>query len=304
MAHPLAAGAAAPLDLAAAAAGWSARPEVAAPLLILVGAYVAGWWRLRRRGARLPAGRGVATAAGVTSLALALLSPLDAVAETSFAGHMVQHLLLIAVAAPALLLADPFPALVWALPSAVRARAGRMLRPGGAPRRLGAALTVLPVAWLVHVGVLWLWHAPVAYDAAVADRLVHDLEHVAFFGSALLFWWPLLRPAPRLRPPAPLAARVVALVLAALQGALLGLLLALSPEAWYASYAHTTWYWGLTPIEDQALGGLIMWGLGGGIDMLAVLLLTRRFLAAEDRMAPGQEASGAWVSRGVSRRYQ
>ena len=85
---------------------------------------------------------------------------------------------------------------------------------------------------------------------------------------------------------------MVALVLAALQGALLGLLLALSPEAWYASYAHTTWYWGLTPVEDQALGGLIMWGLGGGIDMLAVLLLARRFLAAEDRLPPAALTPG------------
>jgi putative membrane protein len=283
MAHPALStpgGAAGAVDLASA---WSPRLAVAVPLVIVAGAYAAGWWRLHQRGAPLSAWRIAAGAGGLATLGLALLSPLDALADLLFTGHMVQHLLLIAVAAPLLLLADPFPALVWALPSPLRGRVGRALRRDRWLRQTGAVLTALPVAWTLHVAVVWLWHAPIAYDAAVADRFVHDVEHLAFFGSAALFWWPVIHPAPRLRPRASYAARMAALVLGALQGALLGLLLALSPQLWYASYARTASLWGLTPLEDQAAGGMVMWGVGGAIDMLAVLVLGSRMLAAEDR---------------------
>ncbi|PYN12686.1 MAG: hypothetical protein DME05_20790 [Candidatus Rokuibacteriota bacterium] len=132
-----------------------------------------------------------------------------------------------------------------------------MLRPALPPRRLGLWLTALPAAWLVGVLVVWLWHLPIAYDAAVDDRLVHDVEHLAFFASAVLFWWPIIQPHPRLRPAASYGARVVYLVLAALQGGLLGLLLASSARPWYRAYAS---------LEDQSLGGLVMWGLGGAVD--------------------------------------
>jgi cytochrome c oxidase assembly factor CtaG len=292
MAHPALSapgGVAGALDLASV---WSPRLEVAVPLLVVTSAYAVGWWRLHRRGAPVSAWRVAAGGGGLAALALALLSPLDALADRLFTGHMVQHLLLIAVAAPLLLLADPFPALVWALPTPIRAPVGRALRRGRWLRRTGAALTGLPVAWTLHVLVVWLWHAPVAYDAAVADRLVHDLEHLAFFGSAALFWWPVVHPAPRLRARASYAARMAALVLGALQGALLGLLLAVSPDVWYASYAHPVSPWGLTPLEDQAIGGVVMWGVGGAIDMLAVLVLAYRMLAAEDRRAARGSALG------------
>jgi cytochrome c oxidase assembly factor CtaG len=198
---------------------------------------------------------------------------------------MVQHLLLIMVAAPACLLAHPLPALLWGLPGPLRAAVGRLLRRDAPARRAWRGLTAVPVAWFLHVGVVWLWHLPVAYDAAVGNRILHDLEHLAFFGSAVVFWWPLVNPPPRLRPPAPYGLRIAYLLLAAFQSALLGLLLAMSPWPLYASYTDTPARWGLTPEDDQRLGGLIMWGLGGAVDMLAVLILVQRYLASEDRPA-------------------
>jgi putative membrane protein len=255
---------------------WRVRPEVAVPLLLAASAYAIGWWRLRGRGGSVPGSRVAAYAGGLLSLFVALSTPLDRTAHASFAAHMMQHLLLIVAAAPLLLLADPFPALVWALPWRLRMATGRLLRSGTPLRRLGCGLTLMTVAWLSHVVTIWLWHLPGPYDAAVADRLVHDLEHLAFFGTAILFWWPIVQPAPRLRAPSPDGARVGYLVLAALQGGLLGLLLTLSPEAWYRSYASTA---------DQSLGGLVMWGVGGAIDMLAVLILMARYLASQDRAA-------------------
>jgi len=233
------------------------RPEVVTPLLIVAGTYTVGWWRLRRRGGEVAGWRVAASAAGWLSVLVALSSPVDRLAHASFAAHMTQHLLLIVVAAPLLLLADPFAAICWAL-----------------PRGVWRALTAASVAWLAHAAAVWLWHWPAAYDAAVADRVVHDVEHVVFFGTAMLFWWPIVSPAPRLRAPAGYGARVVYLVLAALQGALLGLLLAMSRETWYRAYPSA---------EDQSLGGLVMWGIGGAVDMLAVLILVGIYLGSQDR---------------------
>jgi cytochrome c oxidase assembly factor CtaG len=254
------------------------RPEVAAPILVVASGYALGWWRLRRRGGVVEGWRVAASAGGWLSLVIALSSPLDRLAHASFAAHMTQHLLLIGVAAPLLLLADPFAALCWALPGPIRARAGRQLRVGTPLRGLWRVLTAASVAWLAHVAAVWIWHLPGAYDAAVADRFIHDLEHLVFFGTGLLFWWPIVDPAPRLRAPIGHGVRVVYLVLAALQGALLGLLLTMSPDTWYRAYPNA---------EDQSLGGLIMWGLGGAVDMLAVLILVGCYLGSQDRAEPG-----------------
>jgi putative membrane protein len=272
-------GAGAPGDLWSVAASsasstWIVRPEVAAPLLIVAGTYAIGWWQLRRRGGSVSGWGVAASAGGWLSVLVALSTPLDRLAHASFAAHMVQHLLLIVCAAPLLLLADPFAALCWALPAPVRSHAGRLLRPGTPLRTLWRGLTTVWVAWLAHVAAVWLWHLPSAYDAAVADRVVHDVEHLAFFGTAVLFWWPIVQPAPRLRVPTAYGIRVGYLVLSALQGALLGLLLAMSRESWYRAYPSA---------EDQSLGGLVMWGIGGAVDMLAVLILVGRYLGSQDR---------------------
>ena len=272
-------GAGAPGDLwsvarSSVSSAWLVRPEVAAPLLIVAGAYAIGWWRLRRRGGAVSGWRVAASVGGWLSVLVALSAPLDRLAHASFAAHMVQHLLLIVGAAPLLLLADPFAALCWALPAPIRAPVGRLLRPGTPLRALWRGLTTVAVAWLLHVAAVWLWHLPSAYDAAVADRVVHDVQHLAFFGTALLFWWPIVQPAPRLRAPTGYGIRVGYLVLAALQGALLGLLLAMSRESWYRAYPSA---------EDQSLGGLVMWGIGGAVDMLAVLILVGCYLGSQDR---------------------
>ena len=252
---------------------WIVRPEVVAPLLIVAGAYTVGWWQLRRRGGVVSGWRVAAAAGGLLSALVALSSPVDRLAHASFAAHMTQHLLLIVGAAPLLLLANPFAALCWALPGPIRARAGRLLRPGTALRALWSGLTIAWIAWLAHVATIWLWHLPSAYDLAVADRVVHDVEHLVFFGTAVLFWWPVVDPAPRLRAATGYGVRVVYLVLAALQGAFLGLLLAMSRETWYRSYPSA---------EDQSLGGLMMWGIGGAVDMLGVLIVVGCYLRAQD----------------------
>ena len=260
------------------------RPGIAILLAVVAAAYAVGWWRLARRARqRIRWWRPVLTVAGLASLMLALVSPLEGLAHRLFVAHMIQHLLLIAVAAPALLLADPLAALLWSLPARIRVRAGRLLVRGALLRRALWGATRMPVAWLGYAAVLWGWHLPSAYESALADRLLHDLEHLAFFVTAVLFWWPVIDPAPHLGKPRHPALRVVYLVTGALQSAALGLVLTVSPIVLYSSYAPAVERRTLSPLEDQALGGVVMWGFGGAVDMLAVIVLLYRLLAAEDR---------------------
>jgi len=254
--------------------GW--RPEIALPLAVLAIAYLAGWTRLARRSPPRCHRRLVARLAlaltGVTAAAVALLG-LHGAAHESFAAHMLQHLLVIAVAVPALLLADPLPAVMWALPAAVRRAARGALVAPARPRRVWHALTRMPVAWTLHAAALWIWHVPVVYDAALASSALHDAEHLVFAATAALFWWPVIDPAPRGPASPPLGGRIVYLVLGAFQSAALGVVLVATPWPLYAYGA----------LDDQALGGVLMWAVGGAVDMAAVLVLVYRFLAAGER---------------------
>lgn len=241
-------------------------------------AYVLGWVRLARRAARPPSGlRLAAGLGGLAVVVLALGSPLDAAAHARFSAHMLQHVLLTMVAAPVLLLADPFPALLWSLPAGARRALGPELARGGRLRAVAAALVAPPVAWLLHALTLWGWHWPPLYDAALADARLHALQHVTLFATALAFWWPVVGPAPRVRRPAGPAARIAYLVLGAFQTAALGLLLTLSPWALYPGYAGAP-----DALGDQARGGIVMWGAGGLVDMAAVMALVWRLLAREE----------------------
>src|SRR5207244_52150 len=154
--------------------------------------------------------------------------------------------------------------------------------------RLGLAcggLVAIALALLspLYALTMWLWHLPPAYDAAFADPLLHDVQHVTFLLSAVLFWWPVIDPAPRGSDALHPGWRIAYLVLAAFQGSTLGLLLALSPSVLYASYAFGPAAPGTTALEDQARGGVVMWAAGGAVEMAAVLILVFRFLVQEER---------------------
>ncbi len=264
---------------------------------MLGAAYVAGWRRLR-----VPDGHPLASRwrlcaylAGLATVAVALLSPLEHLAERLFTAHMVQHQLLLMVAPPLLLLANPFPFVVWAAPPALRRRVRRFLVERSPARRALRALTRLPVAGLLYAGNLWAWHWPPAYEAALRHHVVHDLEHLAFFGTAVLFWWPIVNPAPRargIRGGLDYGLRIAYLVLATAQNTLLGALLGLTERVLYPSYAATAGaFLGMSALEDQGLGGGIMWS-GGHMYLIAILVLLWQALEAEDRSVASEPAVG------------
>ena len=265
---------------------WTWSPPLVAGLALYAWLYPRGLralWRRAGRGRAVAAWRAGCHHAGVAALVVALVSPVDAVGEALFSVHMVQHLLLMMVAAPLLLLGDPVTVVLWALPIDWRRRVGLRWRRATTLRALWRALTLAPVAWLLHVGALWLWHAPSLFERALESPPVHLLEHATFFLSALLFWWLLVaRHGRRLS----VGAKVAYLFAATLQGTILGAVITFARHPWYWSYYGTTRAWGLSPLEDQQLAGLIMWIPAGLIYLAALLPLLGGALTARPRAAP------------------
>ena len=185
------------------------------------------------------------------ALALALISPLHWLGERLFVAHMLEHGILIGVAAPLMVLARPTGALLWGLPTTVRARCGAILRHPGLKRSWGLLVNPL-VATAVSTAGLWVWHIPWLYAAALRSPGYHRLEHLTFTLTAMLFWWALLR---RRRQ----GVNLFCLFATSMQTSVLGLLLTLSPRLLYPSQEAFASEWGLTPLEDQQLAGLLMW---------------------------------------------
>ncbi len=281
------------LTLKVVLAWWNWRPGVVLVLVTLASVYASGWWRLREAGYGRLARRWrlVLYLSGVASLAVALLSPIDELAHLILSAHMVQHLLLMMVAAPLLLLGNPLPVGLWGLPKRIRRAVGRLLTRHAPFRKVLWVVTLMPVAWLLFVGDLWLWHLPAAYQAALEDPLIHDLEHVAFFGTALLFWWPIIGPAPRLHERVPRGFAILYLIAATGQNTLLGALIALPERVLYPYYAGSPSPFGLNPLDDQALAGGIMWSMGH-MYLIPILVIVAKMLHREERLTRQREALG------------
>jgi putative membrane protein len=237
-------------------------------LLILYGAGLARVWRSAGYGRGIRRSEVWAFAGGWTAMAIALSPPMDELSETWLAGHMIQHELLMVVAAPLVAAGAPLIAVLWAVPGGFRRRALESLRQP--PMTTAWALLTAPAAvFILHGIALWVWHLPALYDYAVEHEAVHALQHMCFFGTAALFWWGIAHGRYGRHG---YGAAVIYVFATALHGSVLGALLTFSPRAWYAPYM-TAKPSGLTPLEDQQLAGLLMWvpagvvlaGLGLGL---------------------------------------
>jgi putative membrane protein len=232
-------------------------------------------WKRTHAGAGIGGFELACFCAGWGSLAIALVSPLHAWGRALFAAHMTQHELLMLAAAPLLALSKPALAMFNALPRGWPSAIVHTVRPF-------SFLTGLFTAWLVHAIALWIWHVPFLFDATSRSELVHALQHVSFFGSAMLFWWAILHSRPRV---ASYGIGVLYLFSTAMHSGLLGALLTYARTSLYPSYEATTAPWGLTPLEDQQLGGLIMWVPAGLVYVFAALLMLAGWLKESDRHA-------------------
>lgn len=245
---------------------WSTDPGVVIPL-----ALSAMLSALYTRRAGFSLSRTAFFAAGWLTLVIALISPLHPLGEALFCAHMVQHELLMVVAAPLLVLSQPLIAFLWALPFEWRRTIGKWAKKpviADAWRQLTDPLT----AWIIHAAVLWGWHIPGPFQATLTSDLVHSAQHLSFLLSALLFWWALFRGAHGY------GIGVLYIFTTAVHTSILGVLLTFSPRLWYPAYATRTAAWGLSPLEDQQIGGLVMWVPAGIVYAITGLALFAMWL--------------------------
>ncbi len=241
---------------------------------LLVAALVYGWgcyrnWRSAGRGRGIRYWNAAAFYGALIVLALALTGRMDSLVEDFFAAHMIQHMLLILVAAPLLALGAVPQAFLWALPrKTANAVAGGL----GRRKKLAAAWSWLTSVWPAAVifGVnLWFWHIPLFYQAALELNAVHALEHVTFLLTAALFWWSVTL---AMRSSARGGAGLLALAATMLHMGLLGALINLASTPIYPFYHGGSLFgWPLTPLADQQLAGLVMWLPGGVIFFVLIL---------------------------------
>ena len=270
---------------------WPLDPWVLVPLAVahlLYGRGVLRLWAQAGRGRGVSRANVLSFAAGEIALVVALVSPLDALGGTLLTAHMAQHAVLVAVAPPLLLLGRPGAAFAWALPAGRR----RRFLGSGAWRwaaRLGRVLALPLPAAVLHGLALWLWHAPALFDAALEHPWLHALEHATFFGTALLFWRAVLDAGPARRIGPALGAAFGTLV----HGGLLAALITMAPHPFYGWYAGRSLLWGLDTLDDQQLGGLLMWIPMGTVYLGACLGLAWRLIEGEERRSSSALATTA-----------
>ncbi len=283
---------------------WELRSDANLVLLTAGIVYTFGWLRLRQTGnVRLANfGRLFAYLGGLLTIAIALMSGIDELQPYLFWVHMVQHELLMVVAAPLILVGWPMPFTLWGLPPSLRRHASRLLAHDRILRR-GLDLLLRPViAFAISTLTLWLWHLPAAYDAALANNWVHNLEHVSFFGAFILYWWVLIGAPPQPSRLTSNAARGLYLLAGATQIALLGGLITLSDHVLYTHYLTVQSLTGLSALQDQQLAGAIMWFPGPLIFGIAAALLMRDDEGREEPYQPVDELHRG--TNGLEARHQ
>jgi len=244
---------------------WERDPPFVAAIVVAELVYLVLWARggIGSRRPRLTPRRLAAFTAAMAVMAIALLSPIAVNGERLLSMHMVEHDLLIWVVAPLVLVgvapmldrAERFPAIV---------------------RNAGGHLTRPLVAWVTSTILLWVWHAPLAYEWTLADETVHHIEHLSFLGAYLLYWWPLIGSSREMDSLRTNGARVAYLVAGMMQSALLGALITFHQSVLYTAYLHVP---GVTPasaLADQRLAGALMWFPGAIVFTVAAALVIRQ----------------------------
>src|SRR5882724_6516373 len=267
---------------------WSFDPKIAFGLAVSVLLYTRGWLILHRNlPGRFPVWRLIAFVGGLATAWLAIASPLDAFSGLLLSAHMVQHLLLMSIAAPLILLGAPFLPLLRGLPR-------KFARDGVGPfliwpalRRAGNTITHPLSCWIVMALTLCAWHVPAAFDLALRSPGWHKVEHACFLGASLLFWWPVVRPFPS-RPQWPLWSVPVYLLAADLLNTALSAILTFSDHVLYPTYLAAPRLFGTTVLGDQSCAGLIMWVPGSLVYLVPAALIVIKYLSLSNPLVRPQ----------------
>ena len=247
---------------------WAIHPSVVIGILVTGGLYA---WLGGLRG---PRRRVAAFAGSLVVLFLALNGPLHNLSdEYLFSAHMVQHLLLTLLFPPLFLygLSSQVVRRVWGVVS------GEWLR-----RMLRWLTRPVPAA-VIFLIPMTVWHFPRFYEAAMRDHDVHIAQHLTFLVTAVVMWWPVLSPLPEL-PRASYPVQMLYLFLLGIPLTLVGALITLSGDVLYPFYSEAPErVWGLSPLTDQQLGGLIMWVPGGLLFWLVMTVVWFRWSARSEQ---------------------
>jgi putative membrane protein len=266
-------------------ASWSFEPVTVALLALSALLYAVGAARLQRRRRPLSRRRTTAFYAGLGVLAVALLSPLHALSEVLLSAHMVQHLLLILAAAPLLVYGAAVVPVVVGLPRSIRSLTQRT-RSVVAPT-LRSLFNPIVVGCLQALAI-WLWHLPALYRWGLNSSALHALEHASFLSTALLFWTLVIGAGRRRRPMYGVA--IVVVFATMLQSSALGAVLSFATRPLYSVHLVGAREWGIEPLVDQELAGLIMWIPAGAIYLLTMAVLFGAWLKDADRRSPAVSA--------------
>jgi cytochrome c oxidase assembly factor CtaG len=260
------------------AQSWTFEPWIIVPLLLVSIIYLRGWWQLHRRLPRRFGGsRLIAFQSGVVTLFLALASPLHELAEKLLQFHMIQHLLLMMVVPPLLLLGAPILPLLRGLPRPALRYGLRQLFSSRAFKRLARFFTDPLVCLLGFTVSNVAWHVPALYELALRSEFWHAVQHICFFGTGLLFWWPVVQPWPS-RSRWPRWTMIPYLLFADIQNTALSAFLIFSERVLYPTYAAVPRLWGISVLDDQAAAGAIMWVPGSVIFLVPVVVVAIRLI--------------------------
>jgi cytochrome c oxidase assembly factor CtaG len=276
---------------------WDFRMDVIIVLALAGTLFCRGWWRLRRQTRPLHAHtrhnrkqlgarwRLVSYLSGLIIVAIALMSAIDLLAGQYFFIHMIQHLLLVMIAPPLLLIANPMPFMLWGMPDAWRRKLGKglsQLLRKNAPFRQGLRSATNPgLIWLIWVVSLIGWHDPGMYNAALRNDFIHDVEHLTFFLAAMLYWWLITGAGPRIHKQFSLPGRIVFTIAAVPPNMALGVVLSFVNNPVYTYYLTAPRLWPIEVLTDQKIGGVIMWIPGSMMYLIAALILISRLVQSD-----------------------
>jgi len=265
---------------------WSAPLFADLTILLTVAAYVRGWLRLGRSSPGLiSASRLAAFLAGMFSLWVAIGSPLSAFDEASLSVHMVQHILLMLVVPPLVLLGAPALPLLHGSPQwFVRRALGPFLRWPPA-QSLGKFLTHPPVCWILAAVALIAWHVPAAFELALGSDAWHEVEHICFLFTSVLFWLPVVQPFPS-DPRWPRWSIPLYLFAGMFPGGALGAYLTFCERVLYGSYQETIPVFGITALQDQIFAGALMWVVGSFVCLIPAVFITVKLLTPQSLAGP------------------
>lgn len=290
-----------PPSVASLALGWTFEPFVAIPLA----AFAIGWLVMVDRidrahpGSPVPMRRTVAFLGGLLAIAVALLSGIEHYDTTLFSVHMVQHMLLMLVAAPLIALAAPVTQVLRAASPAVRRRWLLPILDSTVVKALGNPV----VAWLSFTIVLYVSHFSPLFEASLEDQFVHDVEHVLYLTAALLFWWPVvaLDPAPRrLGHPA----RIGYVLLQIPYNSFLAMVLLFADRPLYQHYTALGSIYGTNALADQQLAAGLMWFISDIVLIGSVLLLVASWMRHAERTAPAEDRRAAAAKQAIDERAE